>query len=88
MRVVRYTFDICIHKSYEHDVYTLASVLEKHIMECAGVCGCEVKSSHVERVNAVDVDAVIAEQNHPACTVRKSDETTVVKGFSKEKGDN
>ena len=63
MRVVRYTFDICIHKSYGHDVYTLAHALEKLIMGCDGVCGCEVKSSHSERCNAVDVDAVIKAQN-------------------------
>lgn len=59
MRVVRYTFDICVHKTYPHDVYTLASALEKHIMGCAGVCGCEVKASHTERRNAVDIDTVI-----------------------------
>lgn len=63
MRVVRYTFDICIHKSCPHDVYTLASVLEMHIMGCTGVCGCEVKASHGERSNVVDVDAVIKAQN-------------------------
>ena len=63
MRVVRYTFDICIHKSYKHDVYTLSHVLEKHIMGCDGVCGCEVKESHAKLCNAVDIDKVIKAQD-------------------------
>lgn len=74
MKVVRYTFDICIHKSYEHDVYHLAHALEKHIMDCSGVCGCEVKSSHVENRNAVDVDRVIEAQGAPLFHPERGDD--------------
>ena len=69
MRVVRYTFDICIRKSYEHDVYTLSHALEKHIMECDGVCGCEVRDSHGNRCNSVDIDREIKAQNAPTLSI-------------------
>ena len=69
MRVVRYTFDICIRRSYEHDVYTLAHALEEHIMGFAGVCGCEVGDSHGNRCNSVDIDKVIKAQNAPTLSI-------------------
>lgn len=69
MRVVRYTFDICIHKSYKHDVYTLSHALEKHIMECDGVCGCEAKDFHAERCNSVDIDKAIKAQSAPTLSI-------------------
>lgn len=64
MRVVRYTFDVCIRSSYEGDVYTMAHRLEEGIMKVNNVCGCEVsKSTHASLYNCVDVDDVIETQN-------------------------
>ena len=63
MKVVRYTFDICIKDGCDKDVYSLASELEKSIMKTEYVCGCEVRHTHSCRFNSVDVDRVIKIQN-------------------------
>lgn len=62
MKVVRYTFDVCLRSRIDKDVYTMATELEKGIMKVDGVIGCEAKSSHTELVNSVDVDKVIKSQ--------------------------
>ena len=64
MKVIRYSFDVCVRDNYEHDVYTLAHELEKHMMKADSVCGCEVQNSHTFSANAVDVGKVIAFQNN------------------------
>lgn len=63
MKVVRYTFDICIKDACNKDVYSLASELEKSIMKTEYVCGCEVRHTHSCRFNSVHVDDVIKVQN-------------------------
>lgn len=41
MKVLRYTFDICIRNGVDKDAYCMGSLIEKAIMKCDGVCGCE-----------------------------------------------
>ena len=72
MTVVRYTFDVCIRKSYPHDTYTLASQLAESIMKTEGVCGCEACSTHSDIVNSVDVGKIIALQNEHGTVVGRT----------------
>ena len=61
MKVVRYTFNICIRDDADKDVYSMAGEIERAIMECGGVCGCESVKRR-EGYDSVDVDAAIAWQ--------------------------
>lgn len=61
MKVVRYMFDICMKS--DADVYTMASVVRKAIMNADGVLGCETKTEHSKLVNSVQVDNIIETQN-------------------------
>ena len=61
MKVVRYMFDICMKS--DADVYTMASVVRKAIMNADGVLGCEAKDEHAKLVNSVYVDKIIENQN-------------------------
>ena len=64
MKVVRYTFDVCIRSGYEGDVYTLAPKLKDGIMKVTDVCGCDISEhTHSSLFNCVDVDDVIEVQN-------------------------
>lgn len=59
MKVVRYTFDVCVRDSYNKDIYNHASILEKAIANCEGVCGCETVWKGLPGFLKVDVDAAI-----------------------------
>jgi hypothetical protein len=71
MTVVRYTFDVCIRRKSDMDVYTLAHKLEESIMKTPFVCGCEVKGIHSLRVNSVDVDRAITIQQDKNKTIEE-----------------
>ena len=60
MKVVRYTFDVCLRDGIDKDTYSMVRPLEEAIMGCSGVCGCE----HAPRADShgyrcVDVDKAI-----------------------------
>lgn len=61
MKVVRYTFDVCIRDSVDRDTYSMKSLIEKAIMNCDGVCGCETvqKPKELGYYNVVDVNKAI-----------------------------
>lgn len=63
MKVVRYTFDVCLRNSANKDVYSMAAELEKALAKADYVCGVEVKDSHTFKSNMCDVDAFIRAQN-------------------------
>lgn len=58
MKIVRYTFDVCVRDNNDKDIYTHATILEKAIANCDGVCGCETVW-RVPQFTQVNVDAAI-----------------------------
>lgn len=61
MKVVRYTFDVCIRDGVNKDIYSMRSLIEASIMKCDGVCGCETvqKPEELGYYNVVDVNKAI-----------------------------
>lgn len=59
MKVVRYTFDVCVRDCIGKDTYSLAPTLEKAIASCEGVCGCETVWKGLPGFLTVNVDAAI-----------------------------
>jgi hypothetical protein len=59
MKVVRYTFDVCVRNNTDKDIYSLAPIIEKAIASCEGVCGCETAWKSIPGFNSVDVNKVL-----------------------------
>ena len=59
MKVVRYTFDVCVRDNVDKDTYSLAPILEKAIASCDQVCGCETVWKGLPGYLTVNVDAAI-----------------------------
>lgn len=58
MNVVRYTFDVCFRDHVSKDAYSMTAEIEKNIMRCDGVCGCEGRIDK-EGFSSVNVDSVV-----------------------------
>lgn len=70
MKVVRYTFDVCIRDSVDRDTYSMKSLIEKAITNCDGVCGCETVQKPKElNYNSVDVNKAIEWQRSNNCWI-------------------
>lgn len=67
MKVVRYTFDVCLRDSADKDTYSMASEIEKAIAGCRNVCGCEAFWGDRREYSSVDVSGAIRWQ----CNNRK-----------------
>ena len=60
MKVVRYTFDVCLREGLGKDEYTIGGLIEKSILGTAGVCGCEIAhKADAEGYSSVDVNEAI-----------------------------
>lgn len=60
MKVVRYTFDVCLRDGIDKDTYSMVRPLEEAIMKCGDVCGCEhVPGADSRGYDSVDVDKAI-----------------------------
>ena len=61
MKVVRYTFDVCLRDGINKDTYSMRSLIEASIMKCDGICGCEAvqKPEELGWYNSVDVNKAI-----------------------------
>lgn len=64
MKVVRYTFDVCLRDSADKDTYGMASELEKAIAGCRNVCGCETFWGDKRGYSSVDVSGAIQWQRN------------------------
>lgn len=60
MKVVRYTFDVCLRDGLDKDTYSMGSLIEKSILGTNGVCGCEIAhKTDAEGYSSVDVNDAI-----------------------------
>lgn len=60
MKVVRYTFDVCLREGLDKDTYSMGSLIEKSILGTAGVCGCELNhTADAEGFGSVNVNDAI-----------------------------
>ena len=60
MKVVRYTFDVCLRDGIDKDIYSMGGLIEKSILGTAGVCGCERACKvDAEGYSSVDVNDAI-----------------------------
>ena len=60
MKVVRYTFDVCLRDGLEKDTYSMGSLITKSILDTDGVCGCELAhKADAEGYSYVDVNEAI-----------------------------
>lgn len=60
MKVVRYTFDVCLRDGLGKDMYSMGSLITKSILDTAGVCGCELAhKADTEGYSCVDVNDAI-----------------------------
>lgn len=60
MRVIRYTFTVCLRNGLGRDTYDMAKRIEEHIMKCSGVCGCEITNEKDDHgYNTFDVNDAI-----------------------------
>jgi len=60
MRVVRYTFDVCLRDGINKDEYSMGSLIAKSILDTAGVCGCELShKADAEGYSSVNVNDAI-----------------------------
>lgn len=60
MTVVRYTFDVCLRNGIDKDEYTMGGLIEKSILDTAGVCGCELAhKADAEGYSSVNMDDAI-----------------------------
>ena len=68
MTVVRYTFDVCLRDGLNKDTYSMGGLIEKSILDTAGVCGCELAhKADAEGYSSVDVNAAIKWQRTNRC---------------------
>ena len=72
MKIVRYTFDVCLRDSTDRDTYDMARKLEEGILKVENVCGCEVVKDSFNRFNQVSVNDAIRSQH----SLRKNIEET------------
>lgn len=60
MKVVRYTFDVCLRDGINKDTYSMGSLIVKSILGTAGVCGCEIAhEADADGYSSVDVNEAI-----------------------------
>lgn len=60
MKVVRYTFDVCLREGLDKDTYCMGSLIEESILGTAGVCGCELNhTADAEGFSSVNVNDAI-----------------------------
>ena len=59
MKVVRYTFDVCIRTGADKDEYSMSREIENAIRGCNNVCGCETFFGDREGYSSVDVSGAI-----------------------------
>ena len=60
MKVVRYTFDVCLREGLDKDTYSMGSLIEESILGTAGVCGCELNhTADAEGFGSVNVNDAI-----------------------------
>ncbi len=65
MKVVRYTFDVCLRDGIDKDGYSMSSLIEKSILGTNGVCGCEIAyKADAEGYSSVDVNEAIKWQRN------------------------
>ena len=63
MKVVRYTFDVCLRDGLGKDTYSMGSLIEESILGTAGVCGCALAhKADTDGYSVVDVNDAIAWQ--------------------------
>ena len=68
MKVVRYTFNVCLRDGIDKDIYSMGSLIEKSILGTAGVCGCErAHKADAEGYSSVNVDDAIKWQHTNRC---------------------
>ena len=67
MTVVRYTFDVCIRTGANKDEYDISRDIEKAIMGCNNVCGCETFLGDQKGYSSVDVSDAIKWQRTNKC---------------------
>lgn len=68
MKVVRYTFDVCLRDNIDKDTYSMERLIEKSIMTCNGVCGCE-SAADSRGYCCVDVNKAIEWQRTNKCWI-------------------
>lgn len=64
MKVIRYTFDVCIRTGTDKDEYNMSREIEKAIRGCDNVCGCETFWGDREGFSSVDVSGAIKWQRN------------------------
>lgn len=68
MKVVRYTFDVCLRDGLNKDTYSMGSLITKSILGTAGVCGCEIAhKADADGYSSVDVNEAIKWQRTNRC---------------------
>lgn len=64
MKVIRYTFDVCIRTCANKDQYDMAREIEDAIRKCDNVCGCETFWGDRKGYSSVDVSGAILWQRN------------------------